>query len=64
MAERCRGRNLVLDPLKLMGLVSSGVAFAPAAGRRRRRLALSPQEEVPVSHSQRMQGLQIAEKAG
>lgn len=58
------GGILLLEPLGLAGLVSSGVAFASAGGRRRRRLALSPQEEVPVSHSQRMQGLQIAEKAG
>jgi hypothetical protein len=30
----------------------------------RRRLALSPKEEVPVSHSSMTQGLLIAENAG
>jgi len=29
-----------------------------------RRLALTPQEEVPVSHSSMKQGLLIAENAG
>ncbi len=50
--------------LQLPGLVSSGVALGLRFGcRRRRRLALSPQEEVPVSSSYFSKGLLIVENA-